>query len=193
MVGSSRSRRANIQEDPVSALLFRLGRSSARHPFRVIGLWLVAAIAIVALQGAAGGQFDNSFRVPGVESQRAADILKDRFPSQRRPVGPHRAPRRRRPARRRRPQADRRPGPSAAVDRPRRRRRHRSVRRAVRGAQRRRTDGLRRRRLHGRQAHRHATRTTRRRRPTAPAPAAFRPSSPAQLAQLAQARSRAAS
>jgi RND superfamily putative drug exporter len=65
----------------VSALLYRLGRSSARHPFRVIGLWLVAAIAVVALQGAAGGQFDDSFRVPGVESQRAADILKDRFPS----------------------------------------------------------------------------------------------------------------
>ncbi|MCU1502421.1 MAG: hypothetical protein JWM12_1775 [Ilumatobacteraceae bacterium] len=65
----------------MSALLYRLGRSSARHPFRVIGLWLVAAIAVVALQGAAGGQFDDSFRVPGVESQRAADILKDRFPS----------------------------------------------------------------------------------------------------------------
>ena len=65
----------------MSALLFRLGRSSARHPFRVIGLWLVAAIAIVALQGAAGGQFDDSFRVPGVESQHAADILTDRFPS----------------------------------------------------------------------------------------------------------------
>jgi RND superfamily putative drug exporter len=45
-----------------------------------MGLWLVAAIAIVVLQGAAGGHFDDSFRVPGVESQRAADILKDRFP-----------------------------------------------------------------------------------------------------------------
>ena len=65
----------------MSAFLFRLGRSSARHPFRVIGLWLVAAIAVVALQGAAGGKFDNSFRVPGVESQHAADILNDRFPS----------------------------------------------------------------------------------------------------------------
>ena len=66
----------------MSALLFRLGRSSARHPFRVIGLWLLAAFAIVGLQGAAGGQFNDSFRVPGVESQRAADLLKDRFPSQ---------------------------------------------------------------------------------------------------------------
>jgi RND superfamily putative drug exporter len=66
----------------VSAFLFRLGRSSARHPLRVLGLWLVAAVAVVALQGSAGGTFDNSARVPGVESQHAADVLKDRFPSQ---------------------------------------------------------------------------------------------------------------
>ena len=66
----------------MSAFLYRLGRSSARHPFRVLGVWVVAAIAIVALQGAAGGHWDNSERVPGVESQHAADVLNDRFPSQ---------------------------------------------------------------------------------------------------------------
>jgi putative drug exporter of the RND superfamily len=66
----------------VSALLFRLGRGSARHPFRVLGLWLVAAIAIATLNGSVGGQFDDSFRVPGVESQRAADVLKAHFPTQ---------------------------------------------------------------------------------------------------------------
>ena len=65
----------------MSAFLFRLGRNSARHPFRVLGLWLVAAIAVVALQGRAGGEFDDSFRVPGVESQHAADVLNERFPS----------------------------------------------------------------------------------------------------------------
>jgi uncharacterized membrane protein YdfJ with MMPL/SSD domain len=70
-----------IQEDPVSAFLFRLGRSSARHPFRVVGLWVLAAIAIMVLQGSAGGEFEDSERVPGVESQHAADVLSDRFPS----------------------------------------------------------------------------------------------------------------
>ncbi len=30
----------------MSAFLFRLGRICARHPFRVIGIWLVAAVAI---------------------------------------------------------------------------------------------------------------------------------------------------
>src|SRR6185295_8976251 len=69
------------QEDPMSAFLFRLGRSSARHPFRVLGLWLVAAVAVVALQGVTGGQFDNSSSVPGVESQHAADVLNNRFPT----------------------------------------------------------------------------------------------------------------
>jgi len=66
----------------VSTFLFRLGRSSARHPFRVLGLWLVAAIAVMILQSIAGGEFDDSERVPGVESQHAADVLTDRFPSQ---------------------------------------------------------------------------------------------------------------
>jgi len=66
----------------MSAFLFRLGRSSARHPFRVLGLWIVVAIAVVSLQGRAGGEFDNSARVPGVESQHAADVLHARFPTQ---------------------------------------------------------------------------------------------------------------
>ena len=65
----------------MSALLFRLGRRCARHPFRVIGLWLMAAFAVVGLKGTAGGTFNDSFRVPGVESQHAVDVLKDRFPS----------------------------------------------------------------------------------------------------------------
>jgi RND superfamily putative drug exporter len=66
----------------VSAFLYRLGRSCARHPFRVLGLWIVAAFALVSLQSSLGGQFNDSFRVPGVESQKAADILTDRFPAQ---------------------------------------------------------------------------------------------------------------
>ena len=75
-------KRGTTQEDPVSAFLYRLGRNSARHPFRVLAFWLLAAVAVVALQGSAGGEFDNSERVPGVESQHAADVLDDRFPSQ---------------------------------------------------------------------------------------------------------------
>ncbi len=66
----------------MSAFLYRLGRGCARHPFRVLALWLVAALAVVGLKGVAGGHYDNSIRVPGVESQRAADTLEARFPAQ---------------------------------------------------------------------------------------------------------------
>jgi putative drug exporter of the RND superfamily len=66
----------------MSALLYRLGRSSARHPFRVLLLWVVGAVLVIGASGAAGGEFKDSSRVPGVESQRAADVLQDRFPSQ---------------------------------------------------------------------------------------------------------------
>ena len=40
----------------MSEFLYRLGRTCARHPFRVLGLWLVAAIAVMALQSSAGGE-----------------------------------------------------------------------------------------------------------------------------------------
>ena len=66
----------------MSAFLYRLGRSCARHPFLVLGLWLVAAIAVMSLQGSVGGPFSDTFTVPGVESQDATDILKSRFPDQ---------------------------------------------------------------------------------------------------------------
>src|SRR3546814_18951655 len=49
---------------------------------RVLGLWLLVAVAVVSLKGSLGGQFENSGRVPGVESQHAADVLSARFPSQ---------------------------------------------------------------------------------------------------------------
>jgi RND superfamily putative drug exporter len=66
----------------VSALLYRLGRSSARHPFRVAALWVIGAVFVIVASGAAGGEFNESSRIPGVESQRAADVLHDRFPTQ---------------------------------------------------------------------------------------------------------------
>ena len=66
----------------MSAFLFRLGRNSARHPLIVIGIWLLVAVAVVGVKAGAGGKFDNSQRVPGVESQHANDVLNARFPSQ---------------------------------------------------------------------------------------------------------------
>jgi RND superfamily putative drug exporter len=48
----------------------------------VIGLWVAAFVLFAALWGTAAGEFVNNFRLPGTESQRAYDLLKDRFPEQ---------------------------------------------------------------------------------------------------------------
>jgi putative drug exporter of the RND superfamily len=48
----------------------------------VIGLWVAAFVLLFALWGAAAGEFVNNFKLPGTESQRAYDLLKDRFPEQ---------------------------------------------------------------------------------------------------------------
>ena len=64
----------------MSQFLFRLGRTTASHPFRTIGVWLLIALAVFAWNGSAGGDPINDYRVPGVESQEAADTLDDQFP-----------------------------------------------------------------------------------------------------------------
>src|SRR3954454_21405087 len=48
----------------------------------VIGLWVGAFLLAAVLWGAAAGDYVNNFRLPGTESQRAYDLLKDRFPQQ---------------------------------------------------------------------------------------------------------------
>jgi RND superfamily putative drug exporter len=48
----------------------------------VIGLWVAAFVILAALWGTAAGEYVNNFRLPGTESQRAYDLLKERFPQQ---------------------------------------------------------------------------------------------------------------
>src|SRR5215217_4034350 len=48
----------------------------------VLGLWVAAFVLAAALWGTAAGEYANNFRLPGTESQRAYDLLKDRFPQQ---------------------------------------------------------------------------------------------------------------
>ena len=66
----------------MSRLLYRLGHSAARHPWRTLTAWLLIAVSAVALSGAIGGTTNDTFTLPGSESQRAADALHDRFPDQ---------------------------------------------------------------------------------------------------------------
>ena len=66
----------------MSTLLYRLGRGSARHRKLVVAGWLVAVLALAFAGKAAGGQFHDTFAMPGVDSQRATDLLKRTFPAQ---------------------------------------------------------------------------------------------------------------
>lgn len=59
----------------MSQALDRLGRLSARRPWVVIGSWLVLTVVVVGASNAAGKTLEDSFRVPGLDSQQAHDLL----------------------------------------------------------------------------------------------------------------------
>ncbi len=61
--------------------LYRLGRGAARHPWRVIAVWIVLAVGVVGLNRSVGGETTDDFRLPGTESQQAIDLLDTRFPA----------------------------------------------------------------------------------------------------------------
>src|SRR5919108_2223968 len=48
----------------------------------VLGLWVAAFLLLAVLWGTAAGEYINNFRLPGTESQRAYDLLKEKFPEQ---------------------------------------------------------------------------------------------------------------
>jgi putative drug exporter of the RND superfamily len=64
----------------VATLLYRLGRYSFQRPWRVIATWLVLLVAILGGGIALGGQSQESFTIPGTESQQALDRLEAVFP-----------------------------------------------------------------------------------------------------------------
>ena len=59
----------------MSTLLYRLGSGAARHPWKAVTAWLVVAIAVVASATAFGKTLEDTFFVPGVDSQQAVDLL----------------------------------------------------------------------------------------------------------------------
>jgi putative drug exporter of the RND superfamily len=61
-------------------MLERLARWSYAHRWRMLAIWVVALIGIGALGNVAGGSYARNFSLPGSESQRAFDLLRNRFP-----------------------------------------------------------------------------------------------------------------
>ncbi len=64
----------------MSNWLYRLGRFAAARRRWVVAVWIVGAVFMVGVDRAGGGATVDNFEVPGVESQQAIDLLKDRFP-----------------------------------------------------------------------------------------------------------------
>ena len=55
--------------------LDRLGRFAARRPWIVIGAWLVASVLVIGAAATFGGELEDRFEVPGLDSQEATDLL----------------------------------------------------------------------------------------------------------------------
>ena len=66
----------------MSRVLYRIGHFAGRHPWRVLAAWVLVAVTAVMLNSSFGGAPDESFSLPGAESQRAADAIEDRFPQE---------------------------------------------------------------------------------------------------------------
>jgi RND superfamily putative drug exporter len=65
----------------MALLLYRLGKFSYRHRWLVISLWLALLVAVGGSAAAFHGTLSNNFQIPGTETQRIADKLKQDLPA----------------------------------------------------------------------------------------------------------------
>ncbi len=61
--------------------LYRLGQGASRLRWWVLAVWIVLVVGIVSLGTAFGGSLSSQLSIPGIESQRASDLLAEQFPS----------------------------------------------------------------------------------------------------------------
>ncbi len=65
----------------MGSFLYRLGQLAARRRWRTLGIWILAVIVIFVAGGALGGKLTDDFNLPDSESQRAYDLLAERYPA----------------------------------------------------------------------------------------------------------------
>jgi putative drug exporter of the RND superfamily len=65
----------------MSSFLYRLGQLAARRRWRTVVIWVAAVFLIFAAGSALGGKLADDFNLPDSESQRAYDLLAERYPS----------------------------------------------------------------------------------------------------------------
>jgi len=61
----------------MSSVLYRIGRFSAGRPWPVIGAWVAIAVLVIIAAGTVGRELEDSFAVPGLDSQDAVDLLSE--------------------------------------------------------------------------------------------------------------------
>jgi putative drug exporter of the RND superfamily len=66
----------------VTAPLYAIGRFCSRHHWPVIGLWLIAAIALVVAGQASGSRTNDNLTLPGTGSTDATNLLENNLPQQ---------------------------------------------------------------------------------------------------------------
>ncbi|MDV8002301.1 MMPL family transporter [Rhodococcus sp. IEGM 1408] len=66
----------------MASFLYRIGRGSFRRWPLVIGAWLAVLAVVGGLAGAFSAPAVSSFSIPGIPSERAQDLLTERFPSE---------------------------------------------------------------------------------------------------------------
>jgi putative drug exporter of the RND superfamily len=65
----------------MSHFLYQLARFAFRRRRLVLGVWVAAAIAAIAIGVLSGGKTNDTFTIPGTESQNAAAVLDARLPA----------------------------------------------------------------------------------------------------------------
>ncbi|WP_329134414.1 MMPL family transporter [Streptomyces sp. NBC_01476] len=65
----------------MSSYLYRLARFAFRRRRLVLGLWLAAAVAAIAIAQASGGKTNDNFTIPNTEAQNASDVLSAKLPA----------------------------------------------------------------------------------------------------------------
>ena len=63
----------------MSIFLYRLGGTIGRHRGLFVGAWLLVLLSLVGGASMLGDRYDDSFSIPGTESQEGQDLLADRF------------------------------------------------------------------------------------------------------------------
>ena len=66
----------------MTAPLYAIGRFCSRHHYPVIGVWILLAIALLAIGHSAGSKTSENLTLPGTDSTKATELLEEDLPQQ---------------------------------------------------------------------------------------------------------------